>query len=142
MNLDLMENTHDAEAVLSRKATDWLLILGAVIVSVSCFLMIFGPYIGPYDPTLTTIDVAVPPPALTEIPGLFVDWIGGRMEAPPHWMGTDASGYDIFSRVIAAPRTDLVIALSANAISLCVGLFLGLVAGYYRNWATELLMRV
>jgi peptide/nickel transport system permease protein len=57
-------------------------------------------------------------------------------------MGTDASGYDIFSRVIAAPRTDLTIALVANGLSLLVGVLLGLIAGYYRNWMTELLMRV
>ncbi len=36
----------------------------------------------------------------------------------------------------------LVIALAANGISLTIGVFLGLVAGYFRNAATELLMRV
>ncbi len=86
--------------------------------------------------------MAVPPPGLTEIPGLLIAQFTGQLEYPPHWMGTDASGYDIFSRVIAAPRTDLTIALAANALSLALGVFLGLIAGYYRNWATELLMRV
>ncbi len=56
-------------------------------------------------------------------------------------MGTDASGYDIFSRVIAAPRTDLVAPGCQRHLA-------GhrpvprLVAGYFRNAATELLMRV
>ena len=121
---------------------DPLLRIGIAIVAVVCILAVIGPVIGPYDPTLTTPRVAVPPPGPLELPGLLVGWIGGTLEHPPHWMGTDASGYDVFSRVIAAPRTDLVIALLANALSLGVGVLLGLVAGYFRNWATELLMRV
>ena len=121
---------------------DPLLRIGIAIVAVVCILAVIGPVIGPYDPTLTTPRGAVPPPGPLEIPGLLVGWIGGTLEHPPHWMGTDASGYDVFSRVIAAPRTDLVIALLANALSLGVGVLLGLVAGYFRNWATELLMRV
>ena len=121
---------------------DWLFIIGVTIVATVTVLAVIGPYIGPYDPTLTTPRVAVPPPGLTQIPGLLIAQFTGQLEYPPHWMGTDASGYDIFSRVIAAPRTDLTIALAANALSLALGVFLGLIAGYYRNWATELLMRV
>lgn len=121
---------------------DWLFGIGVAIVATVTVLAVIGPHIGPYDPTLTTPRVAVPPPALSEIPGLIAGQIGGTLDHPPHWMGTDASGYDIFSRVIAAPRTDLTIALAANLLSLAVGVFLGLVAGYWRNMATELLMRV
>jgi peptide/nickel transport system permease protein len=121
---------------------DWLFLVGATIVAAACALAVVGPYIGPYDPTLTTIDISVPPPSLTEVPALLVDWLAGRLETPPHWMGTDASGYDVFSRVLAAPRTDLVIALAANALSLVAGVLLGLIAGYFRNPATELLMRI
>lgn len=124
------------------KRRDWLFMFGLAIVAVACFLAIFGPVIGPYDPTITTPDISMPPPSLSEVPGLFVDWVSGRLETAPHWMGTDASGYDIFSRVIAAPRTDLVIALTANVLSLALGVILGLLAGYFRNFATELLMRV
>lgn len=126
----------------SKPKRDWLFLIGVTIVATVTVLAVIGPYIGPYDPTLTTPRVAVPPPGLTEIPGLLIAQFTGQLEYPPHWMGTDASGYDIFSRVIAAPRTDLTIALAANALSLALGVFLGLVAGYWRNWATELLMRV
>lgn len=124
-----------------RKA-DWLMRIGVSIVALVIFLAIFGPNIGPYDPTRTTIRIAVPPPGLTEIPSLLMGWIGGTLDYSPHWMGTDANGYDIFSRVIAAPRTDLKIALLANLLSLITGVFFGLVAGYWRNWGAELLIRV
>lgn len=132
----------DATFLPPRKRIDWFLIFGASIVSVVCMLAVIGPSIGPYDPTLTTPRVAVPPPKLSEVPGVFAAWIAGTLPHPPHWMGTDASGYDVFSRVIAAPRTDLTIALLANALSLTLGVFLGLIAGYYRNFATEVLMRI
>jgi peptide/nickel transport system permease protein len=68
--------------------------------------------------------------------------VTGQLETPPHWFGTDATGFDVFSRVIAAPRVDLTIALLANGLSLVLGVFLGLVAGYFRNVLTEGMMRV
>ncbi len=121
-----------------RRRRDWLLAVGATIVATVTVLAVIGPAIGPYDPTLTTPRVAVPPAGLSD----YAAWWWGELGHRPHVMGTDASGYDIFSRVIAAPRTDLTIALLANALSLAVGVFLGLVAGYFRNWATEAMMRV
>jgi peptide/nickel transport system permease protein len=122
--------------------TDWLFRVGLAIVLVVLVLAAIGPVIAPYDPTSTTPRVAVPPPGITEIPGLLAGLIAGTLEYTPHWMGTDANGFDVFSRVISAPRVDLVIALAANALSLLIGVTLGLLAGYYRNPLTELLMRV
>lgn len=121
-----------------RRRRDWLLRVGVGIVAVVTFLALFGPSIGPYDPTLTTPRVAVPPAGIAD----YAAWWRGEVDHLPHLMGTDASGYDVFSRVIAAPRTDLTIALLANLLSLALGVLLGLVAGYFRNWATELMMRV
>jgi len=121
---------------------DWLLRIGVAIVGVVCLLALIGPHVGPNDPTLTTPRVVVPPPGLADIPALAWGQITGTLDHPPHWFGTDASGYDVFWRVIAAPRTDLVIALSANGLSLVPGVFLGLIAGYFHNGATGFLMRV
>jgi len=45
-----------------------------------------------------------------------------------HWFGTDATGADVFSRVVAAARTDLSLALHGTALSLVVGVLLGLAA--------------
>ena len=84
-----------------RKRRDWLLRVGAGIVAVVTALALFGPWIGPYDPTLTTPRVAVPPAGLSD----YAAWGRGELDHRPHLMGTDASGYDVFSRVIAAPRT-------------------------------------
>ncbi len=42
-----------------------------------------------------------------------------------HWFGTDDNGIDILSRLLAAPRTDVLIAVVATAISVLVGAPLG-----------------
>lgn len=129
---------HEAPA----KRTDWLFIVGLSIVLAVTVLAIIGPYIGPYDPTRTTPRVSMPPPPITEWPSLFAATLSGTLDYPVHWLGTDSNGYDVLSRIIAAPRTDLTIALLANFMSLAIGALLGLVAGYFRNPATEILMRV
>ena len=49
---------------------------------------------------------------------------------------------DVFSRVIAAPRIDLGIALSATALALAIGTAIGGIAGYFRTWWSEMIMRI
>lgn len=107
-----------------------LFAFGAIIVLLSVFLAFFGPTISPYDPNFATGRVSVPP--------LFDPGNG----EPRHWFGTDNSGLDVFSRTISAPRTDLQIALIAALLSMFAGTTLGLLAGFFRNWATEVLMRI
>lgn len=121
---------------------DLLFWVGVTIVSVVCALALVGPAIAPFDPTLTTPSVSRPPPALSEWPGLLFGAITGSNTEPVHWFGTDASGMDVFSRVISAPRVDLAIALAANAISLMLGVSIGLACGYFQNTATSIVMRV
>jgi peptide/nickel transport system permease protein len=125
-----------------RLRTDPLFLIGCIIVVLSLFLAAFGPVISPYDPSAATSEISEPPPALSQWPSLLLGTIRGTNETPPHWLGTDASGLDIFSRVIAAPRTDITIALAGALLSLALGTLIGLAAGFYRNWMTELVMRV
>ena len=47
-----------------------------------------------------------------------------------------------FPRVLTAPRTDLVIAICANLISMALGTAIGLLCGFYRGWVSELVMRI
>jgi peptide/nickel transport system permease protein len=87
--------------------------IGLVIVGVSLFLAVFGPEIGPY-------------PTETALPGAPLQ--------PPSWrhpLGTDVSNMDIFSRVIAAPRIDLTIALVSTFIAFVIGVLLGVISGFF-----------
>jgi len=118
-----------------------LFAFGCIILVLSLFLAVFGPMISPYDPNAATGNVSYPPPPVWEWPSLLFQTIFQGQD-PPHWFGTDNSGLDVFSRTISAPRTDMVIALLAALSSMVLGTVLGLVAGFYKNLATEVLMRI
>src|SRR3954471_15969572 len=84
-------------------------LFGAAIVATMVALAVIGPAIAPYDPT-------------TALPG--------QQLKPPsfgHLMGTDVNGMDVFSRVIASPRTDLTIAIIGTLGAIALGIPLGLV---------------
>jgi peptide/nickel transport system permease protein len=118
-----------------------LLATGIVIVTISVVLAIVGPDIAPYDPEVPGLEVSQPPPSVSSIPGLLWDTATGSREEPVHWFGTDSSGLDVFSRVLAAPRIDVLVAVSAALISFVLGSVLGLVAGFYRNPFTDAITR-
>jgi peptide/nickel transport system permease protein len=53
------------------------------------------------------------------------------LQAPggAHWLGTDPSGFDIYSRLLYAARTDLVIGLLGTLVALGIGGAIGLALG-------------
>jgi len=82
------------------------------LVFLTFFLLIIvltavGPYVAPYSTiNASPTDRLIPPSAA-------------------HWLGTDDNGIDILSRLLAAPRTDVVVAVIATAISVLLGSPLG-----------------
>ena len=116
--------------------------LALAITTMVLLLAVFGPAIAPYDPQESTGRFGEPPPPLAQWPGLLLGTLTGSLERTPHWFGTDFYGLDVFSRVIAAPRTDVSIALGGALLSLVLGTGLGLIAGFFRHWSTTLLVRV
>ena len=63
-----------------------------------------------------------------------VDADAGAYLLPPSWdhpMGTDSAGLDIFSRVLHAPRIDLMIALISTCWAACLG---GAIGAYVGLW--------
>lgn len=59
-----------------------------------------------------------------------------------HLLGTDRLGGDILSRLLFGARITIAIAVIAMGVSLAIGVPVGLVAGYFRGWPSDLLMRV
>jgi len=65
-----------------------------------------------------------------------------RLEGPSaaHWMGTDALGRDILSRIVAGAQATMTISVFAVALGVVVGGGLGIIAGYFRGWAERVIM--
>lgn len=90
-----------------------------VIFAGTIFLTVFGPYLGPYSAvTASPADRLLPPSA-------------------EHWFGTDENGIDIFSRLLAAPRTDVTIAVIATAISVILGAPIGVIVALLESRKTR-----
>jgi peptide/nickel transport system permease protein len=98
-------------------------IAGAVIVGIVVLAAIVAPEITPYPPYKIDLNAIAQPPS----------WA--------HPFGTDQYGLDVFSRVLVAARLDLEIALSAVAVSMCIGVLLGAIAGFLGRWTDEVIMR-
>jgi peptide/nickel transport system permease protein len=58
-----------------------------------------------------------------------------------YWLGTDEYGRDVLSRLLMGTRLSLAMGISATAVSLAIGVPIGLAAGYFRGWIDEVLMR-
>lgn len=69
--------------------------------------------------------------------------IQDRLQAPgaDYWFGTDEYGRDVFSRVLVGSRLSLFMGVAATAVSLLLGVALGLVTGFYRGRIDEVIMR-
>jgi peptide/nickel transport system permease protein len=105
----------------------------AVVAFVCLFCALFAGWVAPPDPfDLATLELADArqPPA----------WLDGG--SAKYWLGTDDQGRDILSAVIHGARISLVVGLSSVALSLMIGVALGLLAGFIGGWVDALLMRL
>jgi peptide/nickel transport system permease protein len=93
-----------------------------LLLLVLCAL--FAPLIAPYNPVqANTADQLLPPSSL-------------------HWFGTDSNGMDVFSRVIWAARTDLLISVLGVAIGASAGSIVGAFCGYAGRLSDEAVSRL
>jgi len=105
----------------------------AVVAFVCLFCALFAGWVAPQDPfDLATLELADArqPPA----------WLEGG--SAKYWLGTDDQGRDILSAVIHGARISLVVGLTSVALSLLIGVALGLLAGFIGGWVDALLMRL
>ena len=107
--------------VLTENPVSIVAIIGFAII---VFAAVFGPVVAPYDPLATNAAISLQPPSWN------------------HWFGTDQLGRDVFSRVLAAARLDLMISVAAVTLSFFVGAAIGTSAGYFGGWVDRISGRV
>lgn len=100
-----------------------------VIVGISLFLAVFGPYIAPYDPDARNYNEA----------GKLVRLSGPTWD---HWLGTTLLGRDIFSQMLVGARTAMLVGGLTAVGTVIIGVNIGLVAGYFGGRIDSILMRI
>jgi len=98
-------------------------IVGGVIFTVIALMCVLAP-LSPYDPEKSNLPEKFQPPSAS------------------HWLGTDALGRDLFTRIIYGGRISLSVGGIAVLISLLIGVPVGALAGYYGRGLDSLLMRI
>jgi peptide/nickel transport system permease protein len=98
-------------------------LVGAVLVCAFVLVAALAPLLSPYDPVSADFANVLSPPTRA------------------HPFGTDDIGRDILSRVVYGSRISLQAGLFTVAVALCIGLPLGLVAGYLGGRVDNVIMR-
>ena len=104
--------------------SNWVSVLGLVILLLLTVTALIGPVIAPFDPE----DLE----------------IGRRATAPNsmYWVGTDELGRDVFSRAVTATRVSLLVGIIAAGVSTLVGILVGSLSGFFGGWLDHILMRI
>jgi peptide/nickel transport system permease protein len=101
-----------------------------LVIFISCAL--FAPVLAPMDPyNLITVELAdsLKPPA----------WMAGGSIAFP--LGTDDQGRGILSTILFGLRTSLMVGFSVVVISSILGIFFGMLGGFYGGVLDAFIMR-
>jgi peptide/nickel transport system permease protein len=97
---------------------------GAGIVVVMVFLAATANLIAPYDPLETDYAAMLAAPNSA------------------HWLGTDAFGRDVLSRIIYGSRTALLVGLGASLIGATLGSLIGVASAYFGGRVDLFVQRV
>jgi peptide/nickel transport system permease protein len=108
-------------------------VVSSLIILLFVAVALFAPWLAPQDPfdpgALDLMDSNLPPAALPGGDGRF-------------WLGTDNQGRDVLSGILYGARISLLVGFGSVAVSLVIGVGVGLVAGYLGGWLDAVLMRL
>jgi ABC-type dipeptide/oligopeptide/nickel transport system permease subunit len=97
--------------------------LGALVVTLVILVALLGPWLAPQD---------------FELVDMLAVWAAPSAEHP---LGADGLGRDILSRIIVGAQVSLLVACSVLAVTLTIGIALGMVAAWFGGWTETLIMR-
>ncbi len=86
---------------------------GVGLITLFALAAIFAPWLAPWNPMEIRLPVRLAPPSAE------------------HWLGCDELGRDILSRILMGARVSLSVGSAVVAVSLSLGVLVGLVAGYW-----------
>lgn len=98
--------------------------VGAAIIVVMLAVAVLAPLIARYDPVINDFSAMLAPPS------------------GAHWLGTDAFGRDVLSRLIYGSRTALLVGFGASVLGATLGSVLGVASAYFGGRVDLYLQRV
>ena len=98
--------------------------IGVAVIAVIVVMAVFAPLVARQDPNAIDLINLLDPPSRA------------------HWLGTDVQGRDVWARLVYGARVSLAVGLVSQTIAVSLGVTLGLLAGYYRGWIDEVVMRL
>jgi ABC-type dipeptide/oligopeptide/nickel transport system permease subunit len=102
---------------------------GLIIIAIFTFAALLAPVISPHNPIENALYDQLKPP------------VWNPAGAAKNLLGTDDLGRDILSRLIYGARVSLTLGVVSVGIALIFGSMLGALAGYYKGWPDNLIMR-
>ena len=119
-------NRHDGQirAAFRRFLRHRLAVLGAILMLAIITLAVLAPLVAPQSPTFIDLSAVREPPSAA------------------HWLGTDLSGRDVWSRIVYGARTSLTVGFGAVGLYVLIGTILGMLAGYFGGTIDMAIMRL
>lgn len=122
-----------AQVLRQRSAIIGLVLLGVILLA-ALLADVLTPY-GPYD-QLFNVEGA------QRLSGPCIHVLGCPETQPQFIMGLDQNNRDMFARVLHGARLSLQVGIITVGIAIVVGTLIGAVAGYFRGWVDNVLMRI
>lgn len=105
-------------------------LVGLIIITIVVLSALLAPVIAPHNPIENSLYDQLKPPVWQK---------GGAWK---NILGTDDLGRDILSRLIYGARISLQVGIISVSISFLIGSMLGALAGFYKGWLDNLIMRI
>jgi len=98
--------------------------IGGALIIVMAAVAFFAGLLAPYDPLTTDYAAMLAPPSAQ------------------HWLGTDAFGRDVLSRIVYGSRTALLVGFGASVLGATLGAVVGVASAYFGGRVDLLVQRI
>ncbi len=105
---------------------------GLILVCIVTLLAFLGPVFAPYDEATQFTEVLILDNGLPASP----------FEKQGHLLGGDSIGRDELSRLLFGGRVSMLVAFAVTAMAMTIGLFIGIVSGYFGGRLDFAIMRL
>ncbi len=107
-------------------------VIPAFIVALLLFTAVAEAWLLPHNPERADLRVRHTPPF----------WMEDENASISYFLGTDALGRDVLSKIIAGARITVLVVVAAVGTGVIVGTTIGLVAGYFGGIVDDIVMRI